>query len=531
MSTDDHPTTDPTSPAATSRPRPPALTRRRVLLAGGGTVLAAGAAAGVDRLAGGNGSLGLLGPDSTPIGPHSPEVLAAERARTRTGRVVRRTLTPGPTTLDLAGRQVDTWAFNATAPATEIRLSSGDNLRLDLHNQLPDPTTVHWHGLALRNDMDGVPGLTMDAVAPGERFDYDFTAPHPGTYWFHPHVGVQLDTGLLGALVIEDPREPLAYDVDAVLVLDDWTDGLGRSPKAILAEQARDGMGSMGSMSSGGSLSATGTATRAQPIGEDTGDVTYPLHLVNGRPPADPYVVHARPGQRLRIRLINAGSDTAYRVAVGGHRLDVVAADGFPVEPVTVDTVLLGMGERYDVLLTADAGAFPIVSRPEGKQDPTGLAVLRTTDTARTPRAEANELDGRLLAYTDLTPTPGATLPPGRPDREHDLSLRMADGGRRWLINGRTYADREPLDVRPGERVRLRMENRSTMFHPMHLHGHTFALSRGARPGVRKDTINVVPRQRLDVDLVADNPGQWLVHCHNAYHGELGMMTSLSYVR
>ena len=111
-----------------------------------------------------------------------------------------------------------------------------------------------------------------------------------------------------------------------------------------------------------------------------------------------------------------------------------------------------------------------------------------------------------------------------------DLLLEMADGGRRWLINGKAFPDHEPMGIRAGERVRVVMSNQSTMFHPMHLHGHTFAVADRAGRGLRKDTINVLPGQELSVDFDADNPGQWLVHCHNVYHGELGMMAVLSYV-
>ena len=520
---------DPTDTQPTDRS--PGLTRRRLLQTGAGVVALGAAAAGVDAARGGNGSYGLVGGSAAPIGPSSPEVLAAERARTKSGQLVRRTLTARPGTVDLAGKSARTWLFDDTLPAGEIRLSAGDELQVDVVNRLTDPTTVHWHGIGLRNDMDGVPGLTMKAVQPGETFRYQFTAPHPGTYWFHPHVGVQLDTGLIGALVIEDPDEPLVYDRDVTLVLDDWTDGIGSSPKAILAEQAANGMKSMGGMGGmGGSMGSMGGSAE-EPLGSDTGDVSYPLHLLNGRAPEDPWVLDAKPGQRVRLRLINAGSDTAYRFAVGGHRLSVVASDGFPVQPVEVDTLILGMGERYDVILTVEDGAFPVIAHPEGKDDPDAFAILRSSQAASTPRPVAGELQGRLLQYADLAPTSPVTLSSQRPDRTLDVGLSLKNGGRQWVINGKTYADHEPLEVEQGERVRLRMSNHSMMFHPMHLHGHTFALVQNGRAGVRKDTVNVLPMQRLDVDLVADNPGQWLLHCHNIYHGELGMMTVMSYVR
>ena len=405
-------------------------------------------------------------------------------------------------------------------------------------NALPDPTTVHWHGVALRNDMDGVPTVTQDAIGSGRSFDYSFVVPEPGTYFFHPHVGVQLDRGLQAPLIVEDPSEPGAYDQETVLVLDDWTDGWGDSPPDILARLRRDGMTGMAGMDMGGpsmggmdmgGMPMGGSA--AAPLGQDTGDVRYPVHLINGRVPDAPSTINSAPGRRIRLRLINAGSDTAYRFAVGGHRLTVTHSDGFPVRPVEVDTLILGMGERYDVVITAADGAFPIVAVPEGKADAPGFAVLRTA-SGNAPPADTRpaELTGRLLSYADLSPTDEVTFSRREPDRQIDVRLTMANGGRQWLINGRAFDDHEPLDIEAGERVRLVMSNQSMMFHPMHLHGHTFALANGGGRGLRKDTVNVLPMQRLAVDLQADNPGQWALHCHNVYHGELGMMTVLSYV-
>ncbi len=275
-----------------------------------------------------------------------------------------------------------------------------------------------------------------------------------------------------------------------------------------------------------------GAPSPNRPLGEDTGDVVYPAHLINGRLSRDPYVVRSAPGRRVRLRVINAGSDTPYRFAVGGHRMTVTHADGFAVKPVEVDALLLGMGERYDVVVTVRDGAFAVVAVPEGKDAPPAMAVLRTASgsapAAGTPVAE---LTGRLLAYADLVPTADDALPARAPDRELDLTLGMVNGGRQWVLNGVPYGRHVPLPVTRGERVRLTMRNASMMFHPMHLHGHTFAIAAESAPTVRKDTVNVLPMQTLSVDLDTDNPGQWLLHCHNTYHGELGMMTVMSYVQ
>lgn len=274
------------------------------------------------------------------------------------------------------------------------------------------------------------------------------------------------------------------------------------------------GMGDMGSM-----------------MGGLTGDVTYPLHLINGRAPSERETIDAQPGQRVRIRLINAGSDTAYRVAVGGHRLTVTHADGFPVQPVEVDNVVLGMGERYDVIVTAGSGSFPIVAVPEGKQDPAGEAILRTSNATSAPKVGSlpTELSGRELVYGDLVATDAVRLPSKNPDRSTRIHL-TADGGRYVHgIDSSSYPDTAPITVTEGERLRLRIVNETMMFHPIHLHGHTFQMvGDGA---ARKDTVNVLPMSTAEIDIAADNPGQWMLHCHNTYHLETGMATVFSYRR
>lgn len=499
------------------------LDRRRFLrLGAAGAAVAGGGVAGA-RLWDGR----VAPPPPAVVGPQSSIVAATETARYTSGRVVRQTLRAAPTTVDLGGKTVQTWAFNDTVPGPEIRVQPGDELRVHLINDLADPTTVHWHGVALRNDMDGVPELTMDAVPAGGSFDYAFIVPHAGTYWYHPHVGVQLDMGLQGALIVADPTERGDYDLEAVLVLDDWTDDLGDSPSTVLARLGSDGMG-MAGMSMG---DMAAMPTDAQPLGADTGDVAYPTHVINGRLPSAAMTVGATPGQRIRFRLINAGSDTAYRFAIGGHRLLVTHADGYQVNPVEVDTLILGMGERYDVVVTAGDGAFPIVAAPEGKPDPAGAAILRT-GAGPNPAADAvpREMAGGMLSYADLTPVEETALSTRTPGRELDLSLEMVNGGRQWFINGAAYGDNDPLLIRAGERIRLTMHNKTMMFHPMHLHGHTFAVVGAQAQGVRKDTVNVLPMQSLSVDLEADNPGEWLVHCHNLYHAELGMMATMAYL-
>lgn len=467
----------------------------------------------------------------TAVIPAADAVVAAEAARRVSGRsVVTARLTPRPVTVDLGGRVVPTWAYGDTVPGPLLRATAGDLLRVTVDNQLPTETSVHMHGIALRNDMDGVPGITQRPIAAGSGFEYVFTAPDPGTYFYHPHSGVQLDRGLYGVLVVDDPAEPGAYDEEWVVVLDDWLDGTGRTPDQELSRlrggqdesgQNSDGMGGMG----GGGMGGMGGEMQSALLG-GAGDIDYPHYLLNGRTPEAPVTLSATPGARVRIRLINAGADTAFRVDLGEHRMTVTHSDGFPVTPVTTDALMVGMGERYDVTVTLKDGVFPLVASAEGKNGQ-GVAVVRT-GSGRTPPPDVHpaQLDRRVLLGTDLVAVEQVALPDRDVDREHDVRLGGSMARYRWTINGRTFPDTDPLTVRQGERVRLTFQNRSMMFHPMHLHGHTFGLRDG---GARKDTVIVRPMQAVTVDLDADNPGQWAAHCHNIYHAEAGMMTTLSY--
>ena len=436
------------------------------------------------------------------------------------------TLRAAPTEFDLAGRTFRTWAYNEKVPGEVLRASVGDLVEVTVANGLPEATSVHWHGLSIINNMDGVPGLTQGDIEPGDEFTYRFVVPDGGTYWFHPHHGLQLDRGLLAPLIIEDPDDGMDADVEFVVMLDDWLDGVDTTPDDELSALTHMDMADMGSMSMFTSPS----------LGGDAGDVAYPYHLINGRPIEDPLTFSPAPrqGDRVRLRIINGAGDTAYRFAVGGHSMTVTHADGFAVEPVDVDAILVGMGERYDVTINVRSGAWPIVALAEGKEQ-RAAAVLRTVDATSTSppdlTAPLAELDGKWLRYADLraTETAGLELPADGDIRP--ISLRLTGGMMQydWGINGVPYGNHEPIGVAADEWISLQIENVSGMWHPMHLHGHTPQIGR-TRGGARKDTVNVLPSQTVELVFQANNPGDWMIHCHNAYHLEAGMATVLSYI-
>jgi FtsP/CotA-like multicopper oxidase with cupredoxin domain len=426
---------------------------------------------------------------------------------------------------------------------------------------------VHWHGVAIRNNMDSVPGITQPPVPPGREFTYRFAVAEPGTYWYHPHVGVQLDRGLYGPLIVEDPAEPAAWNHDWTVVLDDWIDGAGYTPDQVLAA-LRQGMGGMGmtaaspspmtssmsgmpmpasspspamsmstaaaSPSPGMSSGPTGpspvmSGARSALLGGDAGDVPY--YLINGRVRHAPRTFTARPGQRARIRFINAAADTTFRVALGGHTMSVTHTDGYPVVPVRADALLIAMGERYDVEVRLGDGVFPLTALAEGKNG-TALALVRTAAGERPPATvRPAELNGALAHYAALHPAPPVRRPARPPDVTHLLRLTGGMARYDWGINDQAFDMSRPGALQflmaQGQRVRVIFANTTTMYHPMHIHGHTFQLGPA---GPRKDTVIVKPGQQVACDFNAANPGEWMTHCHNLYHApQGGMMAMLSY--
>ena len=285
------------------------------------------------------------------------------------------------------------------------------------------------------------------------------------------------------------------------------------------------GMGGMAHSGMGGSMGGS--------MGGDGGDVAYPYYLVNGRISTAPRTFNAKPGDRIRLRIINAASDTFFTVALGGHEMTVTHADGYAVRPARADGLYVGMGERYDVTVTAEDGVFPFLAVPLAKQPMAGpaagqgLALLRTgSGSPPAPSVRPPQLSGRVLTVHDLTPADSARLAARTPDRSTPLTFDGQMAPYAWGINGAPYGSNSPVTITEGERLRLEVANRTMMMHPLHVHGHTFAL---ADSGVRKDTVVLRPMERLALDLQADNVGRWMLHCHNIYHAESGMMIELRY--
>ena len=397
---------------------------------------------------------------------------------------------------------VETWLYNGQYPGPELRVKEGERVRITVENDLDEATSVHWHGMSLpdANGMDGVPGVTQPPIEPNGEFVYEFDVTPTGTHWYHSHVDLQLDRGLLGPLIVEEDDPHVDYDREHVVVLDEHLAG---EPE-VTTEDA----GMMGGFPGGPSYDGT---------------------LVNGRLPGAAETLSVADGDRVRLRFLNVGSATTYRVTVAGHPMTVTHADGPAVEPIEVDQFDIGMGERLDAVIEAtDPGTWEIQARPLDDETPAGRALLQyesgdAAEIRSEPPGSSRLEDGDLRAVTSLDRYEGT------PDRTIELELRAGGmmGGEEgtWTINGQAYPDADPVPVEAGEHVRLQIRNRSPMRHPMHLHGHHFAVD-----GALQDTVTVPGHMgRRTLDLVADNPGDWFFHCHHLYHMETGMVRVFEY--
>ena len=399
---------------------------------------------------------------------------------------------PGNVTLH-PGRTSPAYLYNSQLPGPVLRVTEGQSLKVRVRNLLPEPTTVHWHGVPVPLGMDGVPGITRPPVESGQEFTYEFVARPAGTYFFHPHVGLQLDQGLYGILIVDPatPGDP-PYDRELIVVLDDW----------------------------------------------NTGGTTW---LINGKSSLGQTPLTVRTGERVRIRFINVSVADGYVVALDRHPMTVTHTDGQRVQPVAVQAIPIGPGERYDILVQANQpGLWSLAAAGISNRNVTLVrAILAYEGAAGTPPDPAYVppflSSGTLLSYAMLASA--GPVPPIRaiPDRVHDLTLSGGMMGQPWMINGQSWPNASPLPVAAGEAVRFNLTNRTVADHPMHLHGHFFRLlntAGGTTQPVVKDTILIRGGMGngASVEWLADNPGGWMFHCHNLYHAEGGMMRLVQYI-
>lgn len=411
------------------------------------------------------------------------------------------------------------WAFNGSVPGPEIRVKRGERVRIRVRNGLDQETTVHWHGLRIPNHVDGVPYLTQVPIAPGDEYVYEFAPPDAGTYWYHPHTNTaeQIGRGLYGPLIVEE-TEPVSVDREATWVLDDW--------RLTRDATIKDDFHNPADFARAGRLGSTIT--------------------VNGRVPA-PFAV--RSGERVRLRLVNSANARIFSLRFQNLAPQIVALDGQPVEPFTPPggAIQLAPAQRADLVLDmqGDPGSRSQVLDTFYPQAPYKLLDIAYSDER--PLRES-PLDAPVRLPPNGVPTPDLSesmredviIEGGDMGQLDEASLRGRDVsvselfllGKMWAINGiagfRTVMP--PLFTVPrGRTCVLHFKNLTAWPHPMHLHGHHFKVlahdGDASNVGTWRDTVQLGPGEHAQAAFVADNPGDWLFHCHINTHAEAGMMT------
>lgn len=401
------------------------------------------------------------------------------------------------------GKTIEAWGFNKQLPGPELRANVGDTLVVRLTNHLQEPTMIHWHGLRIPAAMDGT-GAVQTPVAPGEVFEYRFVLPDAGTFWYHSHANetVQLERGMYGALIVEDPADPV-FDGEKVLLIDDmklnseneFTKPGWFVPRIVERHDGREG---------------------------DT-------LLISGKENA---VIDIAAGQTERWRFINASSARYFTLYLGGKAFKIIGTDGGLLEhPRTVTSVLITPGERIDIA----AGPFEegeIIAMES-------LRYNRSTFLKAKRQQFATVKVGKQKTSVASVPETFRTIAPlANQDAAITRKVRLSVGpsltdGMDFLVNGDVHVNDNPVKV--GELQIWEVSNTSLMDHPFHLHGFFFQVieENGKAPEYRawKDTINLKPRSKMKIAWMPDNrPGTWMYHCHILEHHAAGMMAEFDVI-
>ena len=441
---------------------------------------------------------------------------------------------------------------NGGIPGPTLRFRVGDTARITVQNRLKrEETSVHWHGLLIPNAQDGVPYLTTPPIKAGISRVFEFPLKHPGIYWYHNHTGLQEQLGVYGSIVVE-PRngEPIRADAEHVLVLSDWT---RENPNEVMRTLMS---GSDWYAIRKGNAQSISGAMKAEALGDyfqrersrmapmDVSDIAYDAFLINGQKQVE---LGGKPGQKIRLRVINAGASSYFYLQSSAGAMTIVAADGPPVSPLISKRMLIGMAETYDLIVTVPkdgkwefratsqdgsghASAFFGSGEIHPAQDPP-TPNLYSMDHMLSGALDAMDSHGEMdtdrpaAPYAKLHSPIATTFQKNAPRRT--LELRLTGDMERyvWSINGKTAREDGVIKITRGEILRMEFINDTMMHHPMHLHGHFFRVIDGDDDAHAplKHTIDVPPMGRRTIEFLADYQGDWLFHCHLLYHMHAGM--------
>jgi FtsP/CotA-like multicopper oxidase with cupredoxin domain len=482
------------------------------------------------------------------------------------------TLTAKESSLKInADTNITVWTYNDTVPGEEIRVTQGDFVQVELKNELKDPVTIHWHGYPLISGMDGVPGVNQDAVRPGETFTYEFSADVPGTYWYHSHQegSKQVDKGLYGALIVEPKNYKKAFK-DYTLILDEWMsnpsemesmEGMNNSDSKAQMDMGNMSMdenmdmtnsskksddksmtdSSKGNTSSGMAgmdMSGSGSTSMSE---EEKMAYMYDIYTVNGKSGDSIEPIKVKKGDIVILRFINAGY-RSHGIHIPGKDIKIVSTDGQDINGAGIikdQIIMVAPGERYDVEFKIDSqDNFVINAHDDNAYNDQIKIPVNVEDGSEKVLEEDATVEFQVFDLSSYgTPAKGKFTLEQNYDIDYNvvLNTRMDSQVQKYTINGKTFDELPPLEIKSGNKVKFTFENKSTMDHPMHLHGHFFQiLSKNGKvvsgAPIMKDTLLVGPGEKYIVAFEANNPGNWVQHCHELHHAAGGMMQEIKYI-
>jgi FtsP/CotA-like multicopper oxidase with cupredoxin domain len=408
-------------------------------------------------------------------------------------------------TVELAPKHVvKTTGYNGMSPGPILKAREGQTICIDVFNETDTEEVVHWHGLHIPSNVDGATEEGTPPIPPHGSARYAFAAQPSGTRWYHTHVaaGRNLNratyTGQFGFFYVQPQNEPADYDAEYFLALKEWD--------PFWTTQMGNG---------------------------DSLDVGYKRFSINDRALGFGDPLRVKAGQRVLLRILNASATLRHRIAFPGHRFRVVALDGNPVRtPREVEVLALGPAERIDAQVTMNRPGVWILGATEDHDREAGMGIV-VEYAGKTGPPIWNEPTDTLWSYTDFGVGGGETgsaQPVPLVFRKKFVSSHWQD---KWTINGKQFPKTDPIPIGAGKLYRLIFDNRSDEAHPVHLHRHTFELVKVAgvnTRGVRKDVVLVEAKSQVEVELLANNPGPTLFHCHNQMHMDFGFMAMFEYV-
>jgi FtsP/CotA-like multicopper oxidase with cupredoxin domain len=427
--------------------------------------------------------------------------------------------------IEVNGKSASVFCIRQPDGIFGITTDVGKPFRVRVENHIEEPSLIHWHGLTPPWQQDGVQDVSGPAIPSGGSAGYDFPLRRGGTYWMHSHYGLQEQLSLSGPLIIRDGSENPSQQ-EVVVMLADFS---FTTPDQILAQlQSRQSDDMRG-------MDMHGTEMPAIKSVPDLNDVQYDAFLANSRTLADPEVVKVEPGARVRLRIVNASSMSAYHIDLGQLEGDLIAVDGIRVQPVRGHNFPITVAQRLDIELAIPeiAAAYPVLALLEGERRQTGIVLLAGKGQVTRISGMAEAASPPLTLGLERSLRAAEPLVDRNVDRAHVVNLTGSMQGYRWSINNVAWTkDVPPLMVAEGERVELVIINQTMMPHPMHLHGHSFqvvAIDGHRFVGAVRDTVLVPPKTTVTVVFDADNPGWWAFHCHLLYHQHAGMFATLRY--